>query len=113
MRWNRMFRGFSLLDQGVLDMPCCPLLLVNGKDDLQNAYADITLALEHGDPKTARIYPGGHMGGDMKTIRDVIAEWLSERLLGSPDGRRGCQRFRRPLSCSRRVTRAVRRASAP
>ncbi|MCT7657995.1 alpha/beta hydrolase family protein [Mycobacterium deserti] len=77
----------SLLDQGVLDMPCCPLLMVNGKDDLQNASADITLALEYGDPKTARLYPGGHMGGDMKTIRDVIAVWLREHLLGSSAGR--------------------------
>jgi hypothetical protein len=73
----------SLLDQGVLDMHCCPLLMVNGKDDLQNASADITLALEYGDPKTARLYPGGHMGADMRTIRDVIAEWLSWRLQGT------------------------------
>jgi esterase FrsA len=71
----------SLLDQGVLDRPSCPMLLVNGKDDLQNASADIHLALEHGDPKTARLYPGGHMGADMKTIRDVIAEWVGQRLL--------------------------------
>lgn len=52
----------SLLDQGVLDTPCCPLLLANGKDDLQNSSADITLALEHGDPKTARLYPGATWG---------------------------------------------------
>ncbi|WFB05677.1 FUSC family protein [Streptomyces sp. LX-29] len=52
----------SLLDQDVLDMPCCPLLLVNGKDDQQNAAADLCLALEHGGPKTARMFPGGHMG---------------------------------------------------
>ncbi|WP_432841949.1 alpha/beta hydrolase family protein [Dactylosporangium sp. CA-092794] len=77
----------SLLDQGVLDGPSCPLLLVNGKDDLQNASADIALALEHGDPKTARLYPGGHMGADMKAIQDVIADWLSGYLLG-PAGER-------------------------
>lgn len=70
----------SLLDQGVLDQPCCPLLLVNGKDDLQNAPGDIHLALEHGDPKTARLYPGGHMG-DLQLVRDVAAQWLSGYLL--------------------------------
>ncbi|MEO3854282.1 alpha/beta fold hydrolase [Acrocarpospora sp. B8E8] len=73
----------SLLDQGLMDGPSCPLLLVNGKDDLQNASADITLALEYGDPKTARLYPGGHMGADMKTIQDVIAQWLSGYLFPS------------------------------
>ncbi|MEU5049314.1 hypothetical protein [Streptomyces sp. NPDC021096] len=43
--------GLSLLDQGVLAMPCYPLLLVNGKDDQQNASADFCLALEHGAPR--------------------------------------------------------------
>jgi len=71
----------SLLDQGVLDQPSCPLLLVNGKDDLQNAAEDIHVALEHGDPKTARLYPGGHMGADLKTVRDAAAQWLSGYLL--------------------------------
>ncbi len=70
----------SLLDQGVLDLPCCPLLMLNGKDDLQNASQDLLLALEHGDPKTVRLYPGGHMGNDMPGIRKVIAGWLGERL---------------------------------
>lgn len=54
--------SLSLLDQGVLDRPCAPLLLGNGPHDLQNATDDIYLSLEHGDPKTARIFPGGHMG---------------------------------------------------
>ena len=52
----------SLLDQGLLDEPSAPLLLVNGRHDLQNATDDIYLSLEHGDPKAARIFPGGHMG---------------------------------------------------
>ncbi|MFD4831293.1 alpha/beta hydrolase family protein [Streptomyces uncialis] len=72
----------SLLDQGLMDEPSCPLLLVNGKDDLQNTSKDIALALEHGDPKTARLYPGGHMGADMQTIQDAIAQWLTPYLLG-------------------------------
>ncbi|WP_405162087.1 alpha/beta hydrolase [Nocardia sp. NBC_01499] len=68
----------SLLDQGVLDRPSCPLLLVNGKDDLQNASADLYLALEHGAPKTARMFPGGHMG-EGPVFRTVV-DWLTERL---------------------------------
>ncbi|WP_213571448.1 alpha/beta fold hydrolase [Rhodococcus sp. USK13] len=70
----------SLLEQGVLDSPSCPLLLINGKDDLQNASADIALALEYGDPKTARLYPGGHMGQDMKMIHNVVSDWLAGQL---------------------------------
>ena len=70
----------SLLDQGILDQRCCPLLLVNGKDDLQNASADTHLALEHGDPKTARLYPGGHMGADIGQVRDAAAAWLTTHL---------------------------------
>ncbi|GAA0907174.1 hypothetical protein GCM10009574_099910 [Streptomyces asiaticus] len=68
----------SLLDQGVLDRESCPLLLVNGKDDQQNAAADIHLALEHGDPKTARLFPGGHMGSG--PVLPTIADWLADRL---------------------------------
>jgi esterase FrsA len=68
----------SLLDQGILDQPCCPLLLVNGKDDLQNASADIHLALEHGDPKTARLFPGGHMGDG--PVLPTVSSWLVQQL---------------------------------
>jgi esterase FrsA len=67
----------SLLDQGILDRPSCPLLLVNGKDDLQNSPEDITLALEHGDPKTARFFPGGHMGTG--PIMPAILTWLDRQ----------------------------------
>ncbi|MFE9597940.1 alpha/beta hydrolase family protein [Streptomyces hokutonensis] len=70
--------GLSLLDQGVLDLPSCPLLLVNGKDDRQNASADIHLALEHGSPKTARVFPGGHMGEG--PVLPTVANWLAEHL---------------------------------
>jgi esterase FrsA len=68
----------SLLDQGLLDQPSAPLLLVNGRNDLQNATGDIYLSLEHGDPKTARIFPGGHMG-EGPTV-PTIGDWLAERL---------------------------------
>lgn len=68
----------SLLDQGVLDGPCCPLLLVNGIDDQQNDATDIHLALEHGDPKTARLFPGGHMG--VGPVGPTVIDWLTARL---------------------------------
>ena len=68
----------SLLDQGVLDRESCPLLLTNGKDDQQNASADIFLALEHGSPKTARLWPGGHMGNG--PVMPMIVGWLAEQL---------------------------------
>lgn len=68
----------SLLDQGVLDQPCAPLLLVNGIDDQQNDATDIHLALEHGDPKTARLFPGGHMGSG--PVGPTVINWLVARL---------------------------------
>ena len=46
---------------------------------------NVHILLEHGVPKTARVYPdGGHMGRTpgMKesAIADLIAQWLAERL---------------------------------
>lgn len=70
--------ALSLLDQGVLDQPCCAMLLVNGIDDQQNDATDIHLALEHGDPKTARLFPGGHMG--VGPVGPTVTDWLTTRL---------------------------------
>src|SRR6185436_2541281 len=56
------FKRLSLLDQGVLDRPCAPLLLVNGKNDRQCPIEDIHLLMEYGSPKSIRLFPGGHMG---------------------------------------------------
>lgn len=70
--------GLSLLTQGVLDQPCAALLLGNGRHDLQNCTEDIYLSLEHGDPKTARIFPGGHMGRG--PIMPTIVAFLRPRL---------------------------------
>jgi len=73
------FARLSLLDQGLLDRPCAPLLLVNGKDDRQCPPADIHLLLEHGSPKSVRLFPGGHMGNTPQTLPTVVT-WLSDRL---------------------------------
>jgi esterase/lipase len=69
----------SLLDQGWLDKPCAPLLIVNGKEDKQVPLEDFYLLLEHGDPKTIRLFPGGHMGAIPNIFQTVIA-WLHQKL---------------------------------
>lgn len=65
----------SLLDQGWLDKPCSPLLLTNGRDDLQNAIDDIYLSLDHGGPKAVRVFDGGHMGEG--PVVPMIADWVT------------------------------------
>jgi dienelactone hydrolase len=69
----------SLLTQGILDKPCAPLLLIDGKGDTQVPIQDHYLLLEHGDPKAIRVYPGGHMGRDPSTLPTIV-KWVAERL---------------------------------
>jgi esterase FrsA len=68
----------SLLDQGLLDEPSAPLLLVNGRDDVQNSIDDIYLSLDHGDAKSARVFDGGHMGEG--PVVPTIVAWVTDRL---------------------------------
>jgi pimeloyl-ACP methyl ester carboxylesterase len=70
------FEQLSLLDQGLLDRPCAPLLLVNGKEDRQCPIEDVHLLIEHGSPKSVRLFPGGHMGHTPRTVPTII-EWLA------------------------------------
>ncbi len=49
----------SLKTLGLLDKPSAPILGVNGKLDDQAPVDDIYLLMEHGSPKSARIYPQG------------------------------------------------------
>ncbi|MBM4262706.1 MAG: alpha/beta fold hydrolase [Deltaproteobacteria bacterium] len=76
--WIEYSPKLSLLDQGVLERPCAPLLCVNGVNDTVFPIADMYLLLEHGKPKSSRFYPGGHMGGG--NSQAVIIQWLKERL---------------------------------
>jgi hypothetical protein len=75
----RFFARLSLLDLGILDDPCAPLLLVNGREDKQCPVADIDLLVEHGMPKAVRMFPGGHMGITPQTL-PIIVEWLCARV---------------------------------
>jgi len=76
--WIEYAPKLSLLDQKILDRPCAPLLCVNGINDSVFPIADMQLLLEHGNPKAARFYPGGHMGGG--NSQAVIIQWLKEKL---------------------------------
>jgi hypothetical protein len=76
--WIEYAPKLSLLDQGILDKPCAPLLCVNGVNDSVFPIADMYLLLEHGNPKSSRFYPGGHMGGG--NAQTVIVQWLKEKL---------------------------------
>ena len=69
----------SLKDQGWLDKPCAPLLLVNGKEDKQVPIDDFYMLLETGDPKVIRLFPGGHMGKS-PDIFPMILRWLHRQL---------------------------------
>jgi pimeloyl-ACP methyl ester carboxylesterase len=76
---------FSLLTMGLLDKPCAPLLCVNGKLDDQAPIDDVYLLMEHGSPKSARIYGQGHHMGrtpgvPYEDILKMIVEWLRGQL---------------------------------
>jgi pimeloyl-ACP methyl ester carboxylesterase len=76
---------FSLLTMGLLDKPSAPILGVNGKLDDQAPVADIYLLMEHGSPKSARVYADGHHmgrtpGQPADHLATTIVTWLKERL---------------------------------
>jgi esterase FrsA len=75
----------SLKTMGLLDKPSAPLLGVNGKLDDQAPIADVYLLLEHGNPKSARVYPDGHHmgrtpGRPADEIATTIVGWLKGHL---------------------------------
>jgi pimeloyl-ACP methyl ester carboxylesterase len=75
----RVFPSMSLKTQGWLEKPSCPMLIVNGKDDLQTPIDDLYILLEYGSPKSARVFPGGHMGQPPDTVPTII-RWLQNEL---------------------------------
>ncbi len=78
---------FSLVAMGLIDKPSAPILGVNGKLDDQAPVDDIYLLMEHGSPKSARIYANGHHmgrtpGEPSEHITTTIVEWLRSQLAG-------------------------------
>jgi pimeloyl-ACP methyl ester carboxylesterase len=77
---------FSLKTMGLLEKSSAPLLAVNGKLDDQAPIDDVYLLMEHGNPKSARVYPEGlHMGrtagmayGEVLTM---IVGWLKDQVV--------------------------------
>ena len=81
----RLAPQLSLVTQGLIDQPCAPLLLINGKLDDQHPIDDFYLLLEHGDPKEVFIFPdGGHMGRvpgkSNEPALSVLTQWLHRKL---------------------------------
>ena len=75
----------SLVEHMGAHDPSAPILGVNGKLDDQAPVDDIYLLMEHGRPKSARIYANGHHmgrtpGEPSEHITATIVEWLKERL---------------------------------
>ena len=69
----------SLLEQGLLDRPSAPLLCLDGVDDTVFPIADHELLLRHGGPKSARFFPGGHMGNTPRTTPTIV-DWVDREL---------------------------------
>jgi esterase FrsA len=65
----------SLRDQGLIDQPSAPTLLVNGAKDSQVPIADLELLLHHGSPKEAWVNPtGGHLGRSVEINDETILD---------------------------------------
>ena len=76
----------SLKEQGLIDRPAAPMLLVNGDRDSQVPIADLDLLLHSGSPKEAWVNPGGgHMGRsadwpDGRIFREVVTPWIARQI---------------------------------
>ena len=76
----------SLKDNGWIEKPSAPMLLVNGVKDTQVPIADLYLLQSNGDPKDAWVNPrGGHMGRNVEMsdewiFQNVTLPWVARRL---------------------------------
>lgn len=77
--WIDYAPRISLLDQGILDRPSAPLLCVNGVDDSVFPIADMYLLLQRGAVKSARFFPGGHMGHGPDLFPSIVT-WITQQL---------------------------------
>lgn len=82
----RKIAGFSLVDQGLVDQPSAPMLVVNGWLDSQTTCEDVFVLLQHGDAKDAWVNPKGrHMGRSpewpgSRIQEEVLMPWMLKRL---------------------------------
>jgi hypothetical protein len=78
-------KRFSLLQNGILDMPCCRLLLINGMLDSIFPIEDSMLVAARGRAKDVRFvaqkYHMGNPGGEK-----VLMDWLKEVLAEGDQG---------------------------
>jgi esterase FrsA len=80
----------SLINQGLVDKPSAPTLLINGELDSQVPIEDLYLLLRRGSPKEAWVNPKGqHMGrgpgwSSQKIQRDLTVPWMVRMLKGDP-----------------------------
>ena len=77
--WLDYAPRLSLLDQGILDRPSAPLLCINGVEDSVFPIEDMHLLLRHGGAKTARFFPGGHMGHGPEVFPTIVG-WITREL---------------------------------
>jgi dienelactone hydrolase len=79
----------SLKNDGLINKPSAPMLLVNGDHDSQVPIADLDLLLHSGSPKDAWVNPaGGHMGRsaewpDGRIFEEIVVPWIARRLSDS------------------------------
>jgi len=76
-------KDFSLLNSGLLEGPCCRLLLVNGTHDGLMPIEDSLLLMNHGRPKEGRFYEKMlHMG--YPPANQSIYPWMEEVMANQP-----------------------------
>lgn len=71
---------FSLVEDGTLERPCCKnVLIVNGTEDEIFPIEDMSVALQHGAPKLARMVEGKKHMGEPESFH-IILKWIHDLL---------------------------------
>lgn len=77
--WLSGASKLSLLEQGILELPSAPLLLIAGMRDSVFPIEDAHLVVERTPAGAALVHPGGHQDHPPHTTPMVLG-WLEERL---------------------------------
>ena len=70
--------SLSLKNDGLIDRPSPPMLVIGGYLDSQVPFSDLELLLQHGSPKFAWINPTGLTMGRSATVKD---QWIFENVV--------------------------------